>query len=135
MDIVAAFLIFVALFFVATWTLSATAKRHLMCRSAASVDETLVLCDSKFRGFFWKRVDGPGELNFQYRFNIPVRGQQAPVVSVSVEPAADGRGSDVEVWMSSWTSMYGAANGAERVAFAKWSLSRAIRELNGVTAS
>lgn len=130
MDFVFGFVMFALAYFVSMWILTAVARRHMFRRSLASVDATLMRCDSKFTSFFWKRVDGPGDLNVQYRFNLPIRGQKAPVVSVSAEPATDGPGTDVEVWMSSWTSLYGIANGGERVTFSKWSLARAIRHLN-----
>ncbi|WP_241548470.1 hypothetical protein [Gordonia alkanivorans] len=132
MDLVLWLLIFAIAYFVLMFTLTAASKRHLFLHTDAPPELALATCGSKLTRFFWKRVDGPGDLNCRYRFNIPVRGSRAPVLSISADVSDHGPGTDIEVWMSDATTLYGIINMAERIVFAKWSIGRAVRSMTPV---
>lgn len=136
MDPLAGFLIFCVCFFAFAYISTVLSRRRSNLYTSADPEESLAAFERKFSRFNWKRVDGPGHVNVQYRFVIPIRGAKAPVLSITAEPSEHRpSGSDVTIWMSQWTSMYGAINGAELINFKKWSARRAILRLDTPTAS
>jgi hypothetical protein len=127
-NILAILLILIAVYLGAMLALTVASKRRMFINTVVAPNEALNVCDSRMSKFFWKRVNGPGELNCKYRFNLPVKGQKSPVLSFSADPSAN-TGTDIQIWMSSGTTLYGIVNSAERVVWAKWSLGRTLRKL------
>lgn len=125
MDIV--FLLFVLLIgvLIASWTLSAFARRHVLIPTALPAARAAEVCEGRFARLAWRRVEGRGDLNFQAR-GIRFRGAEPPVLSLDVH-TEDGH-TVLEMWMSSWTTQFGMVDHVEKVFWKRWTLPKALRE-------
>jgi len=110
---------------VVMWVLSVLAKRHVVVHTALTPDRAAAVCDGKFSGLAWRRVDGRGALNYQAR-GFSFKGATPPVMSIDIEPL-EGGGTGVEFWMSAWTSQFGMVSHVEKVFWKRWTLPRAIQ--------
>lgn len=76
-------------------------------------EETQQFVEAKFSRMMWKRVAGPGDLNWRRR----IIGNQGPVLSMTLTSLPGG--TRVEMWMSSCSTQGGVPVGTELVALRK----------------
>lgn len=82
-------------------------KTQVAVVTALSVDDAAEKVMASFPRFLWKRVDGLGQINYQRR----QAKYPGPVLSVDFEPT--GSGTEIQIWMSSWTTAYLMVVGGE----------------------
>jgi hypothetical protein len=131
-DFLAGFLLFVVVYFVAMWILSATARRRRYFFTSAPTETALAACADRFSRMMWKQVQGEGDLNYRYRWNLSVKGSRPPVISISADIDQDGD-TQIQMWLASATSYMGVINQCERVALKQFAIKRAMGSLPAPT--
>lgn len=101
---------------------SIKAKRTDSIGTSASPERALQIAESSFSRASWAKAPGPGQLNKRMRTIVTA----GPVLSVDVQ--ADGTGSRVDVWTSSWSGALGLVNWA---AFAVLKKRKLVKALSG----
>ncbi|WP_157117467.1 hypothetical protein [Nocardia vaccinii] len=124
-----AFLIWIGAVLVLGWVLSAVATRQVTLGTSASVGLVMETILDEFGTFGWKRVDGRGALNFKPRgFGMSAATLKKPVVSIDVERVDDGI-TQVDIWMSQWSTQGGIVGFCDRVVTKVWLLQRRVVQL------
>lgn len=101
------------------------ARRHIVLETSLSPDEVRAHIDRKFSKILWKRINGPGELNFRRR-GPSFQGSRPPEYSIAFEKLPSG-GSGVEMWMSAYTTRFGIVDGGPEIVLKGWNLARGLR--------
>lgn len=97
----------VVVLFAVGFYFSSKAKVQVQIETDLPLDTAASMVDGAFGKMLWRRVDGPGTMNFQRR----MARYPGPVMSIDLTPGPNG--TTVEVWMSHWTNVYGMAVGGE----------------------
>lgn len=94
------------------------AREQVSISTDLSRAEARDIIERSFGRLLWKNVSGPGEVNKQRR----VAKGEGPVLSIDLEHRPGG--VEVQIWMSSWQSLWGMALGGEFAYFQKKKLLR-----------
>ncbi len=125
-----AFLIWIGAVMVLGWVLSAMSKRQVTLGTSASPELVVETVLDEFATFGWKRVDGRGALNFKPRgFGMSAATLKKPVVSIDVERVDSGI-TQVDIWMSQWSTQGGIVGFCDRVVAKVWQLRRRVVQLD-----
>lgn len=110
--------------------LNNSAKRRELIEVSLTSDEAARIISSAFSSITWSDVAGPGEINRELK---SLRGT-GPTLSIDIDETPSGS-TQVEVWMSHWTTKNGSILGSNHVIVKKRKIIRSLAQTQIVEAS